>query len=242
MQITLRRAACACFFLVSARLSSEDFLIHSWKRIELSDGFYAEGATFGDLNKDGKADVVAGPYWYEGPDFAKRHEYYPAKPFDKNGYSDNFFAWVRDFNADGWNDILIIGFPGKDASWYQNPQGAEGSWKRHVVVESGLDNESPTYTDLNGDGREEIVFHWKGQFGWAGPDVNVPGGTAKPWPFHAVAPKGEYGAFTHGMGVGDVNSDGRMDILERTGWWEQPPAGSKAELWTKHPFDFAPGG
>ena len=32
-----------------------------------------------DLNRDGKPDVISGPYWYAGPDFTSRHEYYPAK-------------------------------------------------------------------------------------------------------------------------------------------------------------------
>ncbi|MDB5356889.1 MAG: repeat protein, partial [Phycisphaerales bacterium] len=46
-----------------------------WKKITLSHDFVSEGANFGDFNHDGKQDVVSGPYWYEGPDFTKRHEY-----------------------------------------------------------------------------------------------------------------------------------------------------------------------
>src|SRR5258705_12804765 len=51
---------------------------HTFKKTQLSDKFWCEGATFGDFNHDGKKDIVSGPYWYEGPDFKKRHEYYPA--------------------------------------------------------------------------------------------------------------------------------------------------------------------
>ena len=43
----------------------------------------------------------------------------------ENKYSDNFFAWALDFNKDGWNDILIVGFPGTATSWFENPKGAE---------------------------------------------------------------------------------------------------------------------
>src|SRR6185437_14110236 len=49
-----------------------------WKKIVLSTTFYSEGATFGDFNHDGKMDVASGPYWYEGPDFKKRHQIWRA--------------------------------------------------------------------------------------------------------------------------------------------------------------------
>jgi len=84
-------------------LIGEDRVKITWERKQLTDQFYAEGATFADLNKDGKTDVVAGPYVWLGPEFEKRIEFYPAKPFNINGYSDNFFPYTGDFDADGWN-------------------------------------------------------------------------------------------------------------------------------------------
>src|SRR5882672_6097842 len=35
----------------------------------LSDKYFCDGVTAGDLNRDGRMDIIAGPYWYEGPDF-----------------------------------------------------------------------------------------------------------------------------------------------------------------------------
>jgi hypothetical protein len=66
--------------LLTGTISSvgEDNLLHTFKQTQLTDKFWSEGATFGDLNRDGKPDIASGPYWYEGPDFTKRHEYYPA--------------------------------------------------------------------------------------------------------------------------------------------------------------------
>ena len=55
---------------------------------------------------------MAGPFWFEGPDFTKRHEYREPKAFDPKGYSDNFLTYAGDFNGDGWPDILVIGYPG----------------------------------------------------------------------------------------------------------------------------------
>ena len=93
----------------------------TWKRQQLHGDFYSEGAAIGDINGDGKPDVVAGPFWWEGPTFEKKHAYYEPKIFSINGYSDNFFAYVHDFDADKRNDILILGFPGKEARLYLNP-------------------------------------------------------------------------------------------------------------------------
>ena len=39
---------------------------HQFKKIQLSDQFWDEGANFGDFNHDGKMDIVSGPFWYEG--------------------------------------------------------------------------------------------------------------------------------------------------------------------------------
>jgi hypothetical protein len=94
-------------------LQGADYTIHTFKKIKLSEHFWSEGATYGDFNHDGKMDIVSGPYWWEGPDFQKIHEYYSTKRsfvvtnsagegekipgFEgalgkKNTYSDNFFA------------------------------------------------------------------------------------------------------------------------------------------------------
>ena len=226
--MSFRSAVIACLGSLLAAMpaaAADAYHIHSFERIELSKTFFSEGATHGDLDRDGDQDLISGPYWYEGPSFEKRHEYYPTRPFDPKGYSDNFFAFVEDFDGDGWNDILIYGFPGKDASWFRNPQGKEGHWTRHIVFDA-VDNESPDWKDVTGDGRPEIICHTGGRFGYAQPDWNAP---AKKWQFTPISEKLPIGRFNHGLGVGDVNGDGRTDFLWKSGWFEQPaslPCGS----------------
>ncbi|HYD85735.1 MAG TPA: hypothetical protein VEA63_16825, partial [Opitutus sp.] len=209
-----------------------------YRKIDLNQDFFAEGATFGDLNRDGKADAIAGPFWYEGPDFTRRHELYtPPAPFDPLGYSNNFSAFVRDFNADTWPDVLLIGFPGKDASWLENPGAKGGAWRRHHVYEP-VDNESPTFGDLLGDGRPVLICMSLGRIGYATPDAQDP---TKPWTFHPASPPGSWHHFTHGLGFGDVNADGRADLLEKDGWWEQPASLDGNPFWKHHRFTFGSG-
>ncbi len=209
-----------------------------WKTIQLTNEFHAEGAACGDFNKDGKKDVAYGPYWWEGPDFQKKHTIYDGKPFDPRGYSKNFFAYSPDLNKDGWADVLVLGFPGDESYWFANPQGKEGNWARHSIFKV-TDNESPHWADVTGDGKPEIVCSTGGAFGYAAPGEDP----TKEWAFTAITPNVGLGKFTHGLGIGDVNGDKKLDILEKGGWWEQPADVRTQPMWTKHAFEFAgPGG
>lgn len=244
--------------LVSLSVSAAEYTLHTFKKQHLEKFYWSEGAMLGDLNKDGNPDAVFGPYWWEGPDFAKRHEIYaPRTTFKvkeadgsektlagfeggfgrKNAYAtDNFFAFIHDCNGDGWNDVLTYGLPHTPAYLYVNPAGEQQHWSRHTVLDY-VDNESPTFTDLTADGKPEMVCIYEGNFGYAEPDWTNP--TAK-WKFTPISEKGGWQRFTHGLGVGDMNSDGRLDVLFKDGWFEQPPSLAGEPVWKLHKFFFAP--
>lgn len=246
------------FLFTAGLLVGAGELIHTFKKVQLTDQFWAEGADIADINRDGKMDVVSGPFWYEGPDFKKRHEFAPATASfkrkkadgteetipgfegglgEKNAYSECFLTFTYDFNGDGWPDVIVYGFPGTEVAWYENPKGSEGHWAKHVIFDV-LDNESPALLDVTGDGKPEILCCSRGCIGYAEADWRHP---EAPWKFHAITPKGGYHKFTHGIGCGDINGDGRIDILEKDAWWEQPASRDGDPVWIKHPFHFADG-
>ena len=134
----LRLFALLCLLPIVSPVQAHDFQLQLFHRQQLSDVYYSEGVATGDLNSDGTTDIVYGPHWYAGPTYTTQQEIYPAVPQKREGYAECFFNWVHDFDKDGWNDILVVGFPGTPAFVYRNPgkDGLTGLWEKHQVAES----------------------------------------------------------------------------------------------------------
>ncbi|MFI5459675.1 MAG: FG-GAP repeat domain-containing protein [Isosphaerales bacterium] len=218
----------------------------SWKKTVIEGKFRSEGVAIADVNKDGKTDVLIGDSWYEAPSWIKHDIRKPGDYGDGlHSYSECMTCWTDDINGDGWPDQIVIGFPGSPAYWYENPQGREGYWTRSVIWPSAC-NETPLYADLFGDGHRVLVMGWQpkgkdneGQMAWFTPGKD----RSQPWEMHPVSPPtsprgiipGTF-RFAHGLGVGDLNGDGRRDVICTGGWWEQPESGRNGSSpWNFHP-------
>jgi hypothetical protein len=186
-----------------------------------------ESAAVADINRDGKPDIVNGDTWYAGPDWT------PHRFRDihfQNGYVDDFSDLMLDVDGDGWLDIITVTWFSKKISWYRNPGKAGGAWKESLIIE-GNNTEFAFLVDMDNDGKAQELLP---QFGNKTAPTAWFENKSGSWTQHTASPKN----FGHGIGAGDVNGDGRADILTAKGWLEAP-ANPRAENWAERPeWDF----
>ncbi|MEJ0030469.1 MAG: VCBS repeat-containing protein [Bacteroidota bacterium] len=205
-----------------------------FKKYHIWDEFYTEGSTIADVNKDGKPDIIAGARWVRESRLKPHDIWKNSKKFYYNkGYSDSFLNFATDVNEDGWMDMILFDFPGKEVYWLENPAGKEILWTRYLVDSIGS-NESPMMVDINSDGKQDLVFgnEKSGQMNWWSHSVKAKKVT---WTRNAISDakaKG-VGMFSHGLGWGDINNDGIKDVMIIGGWWEAPKD-MKAVSWKWH--------
>ncbi len=205
----------------------------------LNEFYYSWGPAVADFNRDGTPDIVAGPYYYLGPDYNVAREIYIGGTIDPGTAYFNGLQYAYDFTGDGWPDVLNSVFQ-RNAILYVNPKGESRRWDTYTVTDR-MSCEFMLLKDVDADGKPEFIFKdSENTFVYTKPDPANPTGM---WTTHAISEPGPWG--NHGMGVGDVDGDGRVDFLNAFGWWQQPSASPeskvqspKSQTWTYHPAAF----
>ena len=210
---------------VNAQVPAKDFVgALKFVKQQLASESFESVAVF-DVNDDQLPDIVSGGFWYQGPEFTARHAIGSAQRYGE--YWDDFSTVPMDVNGDGRTDFITGGWFGKRLVWKENP-GTEQEWPEHLIAETG-NVETTAAWDVDGDGTPEII-------------PNTPNdsliiyrlvldrqgkGTGM---FRAYPILGEHG---HGLGFGDINGDGRGDLIVHHGWAEAPERPYQ-DAWTFH--------
>ncbi len=211
----------ACPFVISDENQGD---IH-WRKHTINDQSPFEAAGAADLNGDGKLDVFSGDSWYEAPQWT-RHKVREVLPGTNPHYYEDFADLPLDVNRDGHIDIVTCAYFSRRIAWIEHPGDLTKPWIEHTIDLPGS-METGQLVDLNDDNSPDFLPNIGGNVAWY--EITATAPNVK-WKKHDL---GNQGA-GHGVGHGDINRDGRTDIITPKGWYEQP-AEADSDDWPFHP-------
>ncbi len=218
---------CSLVFFVATASAQEEGRRFKMHRIGSA---RTEACGVADFNNDGKLDVVAGEYIYLAPDWkpVKFREIQSNVDEQGKGYAHDFANLPMDVDEDGFIDVIACDWFSKKSIWFRNP-GKDfpnsGFWRENLIEQNG-NFETADFWNVIGDGKSEQIVPAVTRTVWY--EKTAPGKFA----VHVVSEK----PMTFGNGVGDVNGDGRPDLLRPDAWFEAP-ADIRNGVWKEHPLN-----
>jgi len=203
-----------------------------FRKVFISEERFESAGAF-DVNNNGIIDIVSGAYWYEGPDFIKKHPIGDIKVIGE--YYDDFCTIPMDINGNGRLDFVVGGWWSDHLRWRENPGETGKEWPEHNIAPC-TSIETTRAWDVDGDGQLEIVS-------------NCPNGPLVVYKLITDAGGKGTGKFTaheifagpqgHGLGFGDITGNGRGDFILKKGWLEAPEDTFGGEWIFHEEFDLA---
>lgn len=192
---------------------------------------YSWSQAAADVDRDGNTDIIVPPFIYMGPSYTTAREFYAAETLNPSTvYPSIMVGFSGDFTGDGWPDYLAT----NGGRLYVNPKGESRRWDVFPGVVTGV-SEICIMSDIDADGKLDLVHVGTGgTLNYSKPDPANPTGK---WITQTISEPGSTSG--HGIGAGDINGDGKKDILNAYGWWEQPAAGPTTGVWKYHPQAFS---
>jgi hypothetical protein len=166
----------------------------------------------GDFNGDGRTDIVTFTRGDSGlviVSLSNGSGFEPATTWHTHFASGDEVPAVGDFNGDGKDDIVTFTRGERADVFVSLSDGAkfvQDAWKWHDYFAAG--QEIPLAGDFNGDGRTDIVTFTRGDSGLAIVSLSNGSGFEPATTWH-----GRFALGNEVPAVGDVNGDGRDDIV-----------------------------